>query len=136
MQKPLLLAALCTLAACTTPLPTADNQQVWVDMGTATGKLVMADRLDNRKLNDGRYFQFPPGSHELIVRFDFEVPSGGGFNNDPTERTCYLTVRYDHFEAGQRYYLEARSVVMTPYARLYNSQRQVLAQERTYHCLW
>jgi hypothetical protein len=42
----------------------------------------MADRLDGKRLEDGRYFQVTPGKHELVVRFDFEVYSGG-FSTDP-----------------------------------------------------
>ncbi|UVJ44086.1 hypothetical protein NVV94_00195 [Pseudomonas sp. LS1212] len=134
MRQPLIMLTLSTLGACASPLPPVDPQQAWVDMFTITGKLVMADRLDGKRLNDGRYFQVPPGQHELIVRFDFEVPSGA-FNTDPVERTCYLTVRYDSFQAGQRYRLEARAIAMQPNAWLYDSERRVVAEERNVRCL-
>ena len=39
--------------------------------------MLMADRLDGRPVNDGRYFQISPGAHELQVRLQFDVPSGG-----------------------------------------------------------
>lgn len=134
MRQPLLILALGTLGACASPLPAVDPQQAWVDLTTFSGKLVMAERLDNQRVNDGRYFQVQPGRHELQVRFDFEIYSGG-MNTDPVERLCYMTVPYDHFEAGQRYRLEARSVVMTPSARLYDAEGKVVARERTINCL-
>lgn len=66
-MRPLLFAAAALLlSACTTtPVPSADPQQAWVDFITPTpgAKLVMAQRLDGKNLDDGRYFQMPPGAH-------------------------------------------------------------------------
>ncbi|MEE3634053.1 hypothetical protein CYD26_15220 [Pseudomonas sp. FFUP_PS_473] len=135
MRQPLMLLTVSTLAACSNPLPPIDTKQAWVDLYTITpGRLVMADRLDGTRLNDGRYFQVTPGPHELIVRFDYEVYAGG-FTSEPVERTCYLTVRYDNFQAGQRYRLEARALSMTPNAWLYDADRKILAEERDVHCI-
>ncbi len=135
MRQPLMLLTVSTLAACSNPLPPIDTKQAWVDLYTITpGRLVMADRLDGTRLIDGRYFQVPPGPHELIVRFDYEVYAGG-FTSEPVERTCYLTVRYDNFQAGQRYRLEARALSMTPNAWLYDADRKILAEERDVHCI-
>lgn len=110
----------------------------WVDFSTPTpgGKLLMAERLDNQRLNDGRFFQVTPGSHELRVRFDFEVFGGGGaLMTGPVERLCYMYIRYDHFEAGQRYTLEGRSLAFTPSARLYNAKREIVAEDYDYNCI-
>ena len=82
MRQLLLPVAAIFLSACaSTPLPLVDPHQAWIDFATPTpgAKLVMAQRLDGKNLNDGRFFQVPPGSHELMVRFDFEVPTGGSF---------------------------------------------------------
>lgn len=134
------LMAIFLSACASTPIPPADPQQAWVDFATPTpgAKLVMAQRLDGKNLNDGRYFQVPPGSHELMVRFDFEVYAGGGLGSglsQPQDRTCFITVQYDQFEAGQRYRLEGRSLGFTPNIRLYNAQRQLLAEERSVNCI-
>ncbi|RWU26955.1 hypothetical protein DM813_03740 [Pseudomonas alkylphenolica] len=130
MRQPMMLIALSALGACASPLPPVDSKQAWIDLYTMTpGKLVMADRLDGERLKDGRFFQVTPGSHELTVRFDFEV-YGGGFSLNPVERTCYLKVNYDHFEAGKRYRLEARAPAMQPSAYLYDAQRKLLAEEK------
>lgn len=137
MRTLLWLLAACLLSACTsTPIPPADPTMAWVDLETQTGKLVMAERLDNKRQADGRYFQVTPGSHELMVRFDFEVFVGGmGMFSDPQERLCYVTVDYDNFQPGQRYRLQARSLGFNAYARLYNAAGKVVAEERQVNCL-
>ena len=132
----LALACLLLSACASTPLPVHNPAMAWVDLETQTGKLVMAERLDNQRTADGRYFQVTPGSHELMVRFDYEVFIGGmsQFSN-PQERLCYLTVKYDHFEAGQRYVLEGRSIAFTPSARLFNAKREIVAEDRQTYCV-
>ncbi|WP_408003572.1 PA0061/PA0062 family lipoprotein [Pseudomonas granadensis] len=138
MMRQVLLLSVSLLAGCQTPLPPVDPQMAWVDFSTPSpgGKLLMAERLDNQRLNDGRFFQVTPGSHELRVRFDFEVFGGGGsLLTGPVERLCYLTIRYEHFEAGQRYLLEGRSLAFTPSARLYNAQREIVAEDREFNCI-
>jgi len=42
---------------------------------------------------------------------------------------------HDHFQAGQRYVLEGRSLAFTPNIRLYDSTRQLLAEERSVNCI-
>ena len=137
MRTLLWLLAACLLSACTsTPIPPADPAMAWVDLETQTGKLVMAERLDNKRQADGRYFQVTPGSHELMVRFDFEVFVGGmGMFSDPQERLCYVTVDYDNVQPGQRYRLQARSLGFNAYARLYDATGKVVAEERLVNCL-
>ena len=137
MRTYLLLGMACLLSACvSTPLPKPDPNLAWVDLETQTGKLVMAERLDHQRMIDGRYFQVSPGSHELMVRFDYEVFIGGmsQFSN-PQERLCYITLNYADFQPGQRYRLQARSLGFNAYARLYSAEGKVLAQERQVNCL-
>jgi hypothetical protein len=136
----MLLLAFVVMSGCTaTPLPAVDSNMAWIDFATPTpgGKVLMAEKLDGQRLRDGRFFQVSPGSHELEVRFDFEVFGGGGLGlmSEPQERLCYLTVRYDHFEAGQRYRLEARNLAFTPSARLYDAKREIVAEDRQARCM-
>ena len=140
MRQLLLPATALFLSACaSTPIPPVDPHQAWIDFATPTpgAKLVMAQRLDGKNLDDGRFFQVPPGSHELMVRFDFEVNTGAGIGGlDQTrDRTCFMTLQYDNFQAGQHYVLEGRSLAFTPNIRLYNAARQLLAQERSVNCI-
>ncbi|AXP06327.1 MULTISPECIES: hypothetical protein [Pseudomonas] len=140
MRLHMLLLAFVVMSGCTaTPLPAVDSNMAWIDFATPTpgGKVLMAEKLDGQRLRDGRFFQVSPGSHELEVRFDFEVFGGGGLGlmSEPQERLCYLTVRYDHFEAGQRYRLEARNLAFTPSARLYDAKREIVAEDRQARCM-
>ncbi|KAF2408919.1 hypothetical protein ACMSI6_01940 [Pseudomonas antarctica] len=140
MRQFMLPVAALFLSACASPpIPPVDPQQAWVDFTTPTpgAKLVMAQRLDGKNLNDGRFFQVPPGRHELMVRFDFEVPTGGSLGglSQTQDRTCFMTLQYDNFQAGQRYVLEGRSLAFTPNIRLYNAARQLLAEERSVNCI-
>ncbi|MGF6205677.1 hypothetical protein [Pseudomonas frederiksbergensis] len=138
MRRFLLLLSAGVIAGCVSPLPSVNPQMAWIDLATPTsgGKLLMAERLDNQRLTDGRFFQVTPGSHELTVRFDFETFAGGlGMLSDPQERLCYMTVPYDHFEAGQHYRLEGRSLSFTPSARLVNAKGQIVATERQINCV-
>ena len=137
MRTYLLLGMACLLSACvSTPLPKPDPSLAWVDLETQTGRLVMAERLDHQRMTDGRYFQVSPGSHELMVRFDYEVFIGGmsQFSN-PQERLCYLTLNYADFQPGQRYRLQARSLGFNAYARLFNAEGKVVAEERLVNCI-
>ncbi|NAT23509.1 PA0061/PA0062 family lipoprotein [Pseudomonas syringae] len=131
---------LATLAGCAGPLPAVDPGMAWIDMRTLTGQLIMADKLDGKNTYDGRYFQVTPGSHELQVRYDYEYRSGGmGMIGDEyTEITCYVSVRYEHFAAGQRYMLEVRSLANSVDAWLYDEKRNVVAEEEQeggVHCI-
>ena len=87
----------------------------WVDLRAQTIDVFMSDRLDGKRTHDGRYFQVPPGSHELEANYEFEV-SGGGPNLFAETQTmrCTMVVRYDQFEAGKRYLFQARSLGFTP----------------------
>lgn len=136
MRKLILLAAALSAAGCASPLPAPDPNQAWVELRSDPGSLLMADRLDDQRLNDGRYFQLSPGAHELQVRFQYEINGGGGLDgaSEPRQITCQLRLRYAHFEAGQRYRVEARPLVMKAQAWLYDGQRNVLARGQVMRC--
>ena len=131
-----LLGGMLVLGACASPVPSADPSQAWVELRSDAGTLLMADRLDGQRLNDGRYFQVPAGAHELQARFQFEVNSGGGLDGayKPRQVTCEIRVRHDNFVAGQRYRLEARPMQMKAQAWLYDEQRNVLARGKVLRC--
>ncbi|QXI40844.1 hypothetical protein [Pseudomonas xantholysinigenes] len=135
----LLLLAITAIPACQGPMPAADPQMAWVDLSMPfpNDRVLLAERLDRQRLSEGRFFQVSPGSHELVVRFDYEANGGGGMSlmGGTTVRQCYLTLRYADFQAGQRYLLQARSMALTPEARLYNASRQIVAEVSEYYCL-
>ncbi|MDH0098269.1 hypothetical protein L1F06_024115 [Ectopseudomonas hydrolytica] len=135
-MRALLLAALLLLGACASPLPQPDPRQAWIDLYAPAGELLMADRVDRKRWPDGRYFQVAPGARELLVRLQFEAHRGGGMgiNSEPLQLTCELRLRYDQFQAGQRYRVEARSLAMSAQGWLYDDQRNVLARAKVMRC--
>ena len=136
MRPALLIPLLVLCGACAGPLPLPDPQQAWISLASRPGQLLMADRLDNRPVKDGRYFQVRPGAHELQVRLQFEVPGGGGIDGlaEPQTRTCLLRLHYAGFAAGQRYVLRAGEQGYRPWARLYDDQQHPLARARVQRC--
>lgn len=137
MRLPLSIIALSLLAGCAGPLPAVDPQQAWVDLHTFTGKTLMSDKVDGQRTADGRYFQVTPGKHKLEVRYDYEYSFGGlGISTDIyNELTCYVTITYDHFEAGHRYRLDVRNMANSIDAQLRDEQRKVLAEEGEVFCI-
>jgi|LIDZ01.1.fsa_nt_gi hypothetical protein len=137
MRLPLSIIALSLLAGCAGPLPAVDPQQAWVDLHTFTGKTLMADKLDGVRTYDGRFFQVTPGKHKLEVRYDYEyAPGAMGLSMDIyNERTCYVTINYDRFEAGHRYRLDVRNITNDIDAQLRDEQRNVLAEEGEIFCI-
>lgn len=138
-MRPILpILALAMLSGCASPLPAHDPGMAWVDLSTMTGRLVMADKLDGQRTDDGRYFQVTPGKHELQVRYDYEYRSGMALSmmsDDYSEITCFIRVSYDNFQAGQRYRLVARSIANSIDATLYDAQRQAVARDLDMHCI-
>lgn len=53
----------------------------------------MAERLDKERLRDGRFFQVSPGSHVLLVHFDYEVGGGSGMSLMGGKRSMNPTYR-------------------------------------------
>jgi hypothetical protein len=133
MRTLLALMLLASLTACAGKLPEPDPRMAWVDIRHDPSDVLMANRLDGKRWNDGRYYQVLPGKHELELRYQFEVGGGGGFmNTEPTILTCYMELHYDNFQAGQRYRVEARNAANQPMAWLYDGQRNVLARHEIF----
>jgi hypothetical protein len=136
MRKLTLLASLLLLGACASPLPAANPNMAWIDLRGEGIDLLMADRLDRQRTSDGRYFQVTPGAHELDMRYQFEVSGGAGVTamSQSQQLTCDIRIKYDNFVAGQRYLIEARSIVRRGHAILYDAERNVLARASSLRC--
>ncbi|MDH1529403.1 hypothetical protein [Pseudomonas mosselii] len=139
MRRLLLLLLITAIPGCQAPMPAANSEMAWVDLSLPfpNDRVLLAERLDKQRLEEGRFFQVTPGSHQLVVRFDYETSGAGGLSmmGGTTIRQCYLTLDYAHFQAGQRYLLEARSMALTPEARLYNAAREIVAEVSEFYCL-
>lgn len=130
------LLACLLLSACASPLPEADPAMAWVELRGQVSDIFMADRLDGVRTADGRYFQVTPDAHRLEARYDFEISGGGtGLFGDSQHLRCTLLVRYDAFQAGQRYVFEARSLGFQPQGWLRDEQGKTLARAEATRCI-
>ncbi|MCY1269557.1 hypothetical protein D9M68_245940 [compost metagenome] len=134
MRASLPLIGLLALGGCSL-LPRHDPSQAWIDLHTNPDSELRAAEVDDRPLDDHRYFQIEPGSHELLARLQFAVE---GHDVGPTSaalpRNCQLRLKYGDFAAGQRYKLVAGNIGFRPWAKLYDAQNQVLATGREGRC--
>lgn len=134
MREIFLLAAALTLTGCM-GLPKPDPNQAWVDLQVPKDNALHAQEVDAQALDDNRYFEVEPGSHELTVRYQFTVaPSNIGPQAAPLSRDCQLNIKYSNFNAGERYQLEAGSLGFTPWAKLYDQQRRLVGRAQPAGC--
>ncbi|MBV2132481.1 hypothetical protein KRX52_06645 [Pseudomonas sp. MAP12] len=130
-----LLAVLALLGACAGPLPQPDPQQAWIEFRTEPGELLMAEKLDGKRLDDGRYFQVSPGAHRLLATYRFEVQVGPIMTLDPVQMLCYLRLDYAGFVAGQRYRLEAHHWLFQTESWLSDATGKRMADGQEWHCI-
>lgn len=134
MREIFLVAAALTLTGCM-GLPKPDPNQAWVDLQVPEDNALHAQEVDAQALDDNRYFEVEPGSHELTVRYQFTVaPSNIGPQAAPLSRDCQLNIKYSSFNAGERYQLEAGSLGFTPWAKLYDQQRRLVGRAQPAGC--
>ncbi|GGJ93215.1 PA0061/PA0062 family lipoprotein [Pseudomonas matsuisoli] len=126
------LCLLFGVSGCGLMMPAHDPSQAWVEL---TNDNLAAIDVDQRALDDDRYFQVTPGRHELGVRYAFEVSASNiGNGAEPLPRDCRITVQYDHFDAGERYRLVTGQYGFRPWARLYDGRNRVIAQGQERGC--
>lgn len=134
MRKLMLTSGLLMLAGCA-GLPDPDPTQAWIDLETDQDRALQALEVDEKTSTDKRFFEVPPGSHELIVRYQFPVePTNIGPVAEPLWRDCQLSVKFKDFSAGQRYQLQAGNIGFRPWAKLYDQQRKVVGQGQPAGC--
>jgi len=134
MRVLLLTTGLLALSGCA-GLPRPDPAQAWIDLETHQDTALQALKVDARSAADKRYFQVPPGSHELTVRYQFAVEATNiGPDTGPLWRDCQLNVKYQDFSAGQRYQLEAGNIGFHPWLKLYDQQRKVVGTGQPAGC--
>lgn len=134
MRVLLLTTGLLTLAGCA-GLPDPDPTQAWIDLAPRQDTHLQALEVDARSTQDPRYFQVPPGTHELTLRYQFAVQPGNiGPNAEPLWRDCQLNVKFSDFSAGQRYQVQAGNIGFHPWARLYDQQHTLLGKAQPAGC--
>lgn len=130
-----LAVALSTLGGCALWMPQPDPNQAWIELAPRDETVLKAIAVDQQPLDDHRYFQVSPGSHQLGMQYRFEVGAADvGRGSEALERDCRLTLEYDGFDAGARYRLVAGGYGFRPWARLYDQQNQLLAKATERGC--
>ncbi len=122
------------LCGCSLLMPRHNPTQAWIDLKDGEEDRLQAVQVDGQVLDDDRFFQVPPGRHELQVRLRFEVDAGNVGGGQALPRTCLLTLDYPDFDAGQRYQLSAGSRGFRAWAKLHDARGQVLASAREGRC--
>lgn len=134
MRTRLAVGTLLLLSGCST-LPDPDPNQAWIDLAAHDDSSLHAVQVDERDWADNRYFQVPPGSHELTVRYQFAVAPGNiGPVDQPLWRDCQLNLSFKGFDAGQRYRMQAGSIGFRPWVKLYDQQRKLIGQGEPAGC--
>ena len=135
MRILILALALSTLGGCALWMPSPDPSQAWVELVPSGETELKAVAVDEKPLDDHRYFQVTPGSHQLGMRYRFEVGAANvGGDSETLERDCRLTLDYDGFNAGGRYRLVAGGYGFRPWARLYDQHDRLLAKASERGC--
>jgi len=130
----LLFLAFLGLGGCAW-LPAHDPNQAWVDLHTRPSNELLAVEVDDKPLDDSRFFQVSPGAHQLQARLRFDVAASNiGGDSEPLPRDCQLVLDYAGFNAGQRYRLEAGNIGFRAWSKLYDEQNRVLARGREGRC--
>ncbi|ALI02867.1 hypothetical protein C1Y08_10295 [Pseudomonas sp. FW306-02-F02-AA] len=123
------LSVACLLSACAGPMPKPDPGMAWIGLRDEAPNDMLAERVDGKRIDDGRFFEVTPGAHDLAVTL-FEIPSG-----DSNQQDCQGEVRYNQFKAGEHYTLVESSLGQEVSARLEDSHGQQVAQTGDFRCM-
>lgn len=124
-----LLGALGVLGGCAGPMPKASPDEAWVSLREEPTTTLMAETLDGKRLDDGRYFEVPKGQHTLGSTMFVE---GDGDSNGSS---CNANVTYKDFKPGKRYTLVESSLGQQYMLTLYNSANKPLAHSADIDCM-
>ncbi|NWD05686.1 PA0061/PA0062 family lipoprotein [Pseudomonas gingeri] len=131
--KPLMLiptlGLVCLLSACAGPVPKADPSQAWIGLQGESSDDLLAERVDGKRVDDGRYFEVTPGKHSL------EVTLIQGANGDDDQPECSGNVVYDQFKAGRQYHLVESGSGTDVGAVLMNDHGKQVAESHLFSCI-
>lgn len=137
-MRTLALLAMLILTGCAQQPPaplSSDKARIAFD--TAPAERLSAYRLDGELVDGIDFPDLTPGEHELQVRYRFEAPgsvAGPGMMAEPQWRTCIMRARFNGFEAGQTYVLNAKRLGWQSVGSLTNEAGARLADLETMRC--
>ncbi|SEB32868.1 hypothetical protein FIV41_33935 [Pseudomonas marginalis] len=123
------LGAVLLLSACASPIPKADPSEAWIGLKEEAPNSLMAERVDGRRIDDGRFFEVPPGNHRLDVTL-FEQEPG-----DDNNQECQAHIDYKHFNAGEHYTLLESSLGTALRATLQDGHGKEVAATQDFDCM-
>lgn len=122
------LSLICLLSACAGPEPKSDPSEAWIDLQQPGNTNVLAEKIDGQRVADGRYFEVKPGAHDLAVTLI------RGTDGNSAEPICIGRLDYSHFQAGERYQMNASSAGLSASASLVDSHGRQVAQSDSFQC--
>ncbi|WP_244507265.1 hypothetical protein [Pseudomonas panipatensis] len=109
-------------------MPQPDPSKAWVSLEEEIQDVMLADKLDGNSLPDGRYFEIPPGSHDLQVQLHVD-------NNDSAPVLCDAKLHYAGFVAGGHYSLKESHLGAEYRVRLHDASGKQLAATDVFYCV-
>lgn len=117
------------LSACAGPMPKADPSEAWIGLQEEPSAVLMAEDLDGKRLNDGRYFEVSPGAHRLGLSLIVEA------DGDNNEERCTAHINYQQFKAGSHYKVVESSLGEDYSAVLEDSSGKELGHSHDFDCM-
>lgn len=123
------LSLIALLSACAGPMPKADPSEAWIGLQEEPSGVLMAEDLDGKRLNDGRYFDVRPGAHKLDVDLIVER------NGDDGQMNCEAGISFDQFKAGERYTLVESSLGEEYRVKLEDFHGHQIGRSKDFSCM-
>lgn len=124
-----MLSLVALLSACAGPMPKADPSEAWISLQEEPQGSLLAEDVDGKRLNDGRYFEVAPGAHKLDVTLFVD---GAG---DSNQEDCHARVNFDQFKAGEHYKLVESSLGLEYRASLFDSHGNQVGKTKDFNCM-
>lgn len=123
-----MLGLVSLLSACAA-IPKADPSEAWIGLQEDPLSDLMAERVDGKRLNDGRYFEVTPGSHRLDMTLYVD-----GMGDDNQEE-CQAHIDFSQFKAGEHYKLVETSLGEEYRVNLEDSHGKQIGHSKDFTCL-
>jgi hypothetical protein len=123
-----ILGVVAVLAGCAGPMPKAGPNEALITLKGPQGSL-LADDVDGRRTNHGRYFEVSPGAHKLDMTL---FVAGMGYSN---QEDCQVQVNFQDFKAGEHYQVVESGSGTDFHASLFDSQGHQVGRPQSFTCM-
>ena len=122
------LGLVCLLSACAEPMPKDDPNFAMIDLQQGGNSSLLAERIDDQNLSDGRYVVINAGAHRLGMTLIT------GTNGSSAVPICMGHLEYGNFQAGEHYHVSASKDGFSASASLVDSHGKEVAQSDSFTC--